>query len=513
MSARTRDGLIALAAALGLSVALLYALRFGGLGFPLDDAWIHQTYARNLARSGQWAFVEGTPSAGSTAPLWTLLLAPGYLLGIEYHIWMYLLGFGALAATGLGAARLAMRLNGQQRTFGRYAPLLVGLAVVMEWHMVWAAGSGMETALFTALVVWLWWWTLRSPDEDGLAPPDWRHGLVLGLLGGALTLTRPEGIVVLGLAGLYSLFRWRERAFVWGVGAAVGFAIFFVPYLALNVSLSGTLWPNTASAKQIEYAIFRQSPYVLRFGRMWVAEGGPLIGAQVLLLPGLVIEVMGRVRARDWRGLFPLAWAVGHTALYAWRLPVTYQHGRYIMPVVPVIVLYGALGVLRVARPSHSRIMPRLLSRSWLVSLAVMFPVFLFVLGAPAYARDVRVIETEMVATARWLEANTGPDALVAAHDIGAVGYFSERPLIDLAGLVSPEVISIIRDEEALLTLIEREDAEYLVTFPGWYPDIVADPRVCEVFTTGGEWSPILGGENMSVYALHWRAEECPAAP
>ncbi|NTV00188.1 MAG: PEGA domain-containing protein [Methanoregulaceae archaeon] len=36
-----------------------------GPGFPLDDAWIHQTYARNLVKIGQWAFIPGIPSAGS----------------------------------------------------------------------------------------------------------------------------------------------------------------------------------------------------------------------------------------------------------------------------------------------------------------------------------------------------------------------------------------------------------------------------------------------------------------
>ena len=47
-------------------------------GYPLDDAWIHQTYARNWAETGQLAYVVGLPSAGSTAPLWTLLLSVAY---------------------------------------------------------------------------------------------------------------------------------------------------------------------------------------------------------------------------------------------------------------------------------------------------------------------------------------------------------------------------------------------------------------------------------------------------
>jgi hypothetical protein len=55
----------------------------GYFGFPLDDGWIHQTYARNLAEYGQWAYLPGTISGGSTSPLWTLLLSGfrGYHLG------------------------------------------------------------------------------------------------------------------------------------------------------------------------------------------------------------------------------------------------------------------------------------------------------------------------------------------------------------------------------------------------------------------------------------------------
>jgi hypothetical protein len=53
---------------------------------------------------------------------------------------------------------------------------------------------------------------------------------------------------------------------------------------------------------------------------------------------------------------------------------------------------------------------------------------------------------------------------------------------------------------------MESRDAQYLMAFPqtqipGGSPD---DPRLCEIFSTGGIWSPAAGGENMTVYVLAW---------
>ena len=76
-------------ALLGLGLFIGWAAAWSRPGFPLDDAWIHQTYARNLAAAGRWEYVPGATSAGSTAPLWTLLLAAGYLLHGPYLLWTY----------------------------------------------------------------------------------------------------------------------------------------------------------------------------------------------------------------------------------------------------------------------------------------------------------------------------------------------------------------------------------------------------------------------------------------
>ena len=69
---------------------LFYLARAGQPGFPLDDAWTHQTYARNLGVHGVMAFSPGIPSAGGTSFLWVLILALGYFLKISFFPWTYL---------------------------------------------------------------------------------------------------------------------------------------------------------------------------------------------------------------------------------------------------------------------------------------------------------------------------------------------------------------------------------------------------------------------------------------
>ena len=120
-------------------------------------------------------------------------------------------------------------------------------------------------------------------------------------------------------------------------------------------------------------------------------------------------------------------------------------------------------------------------------------------LGARSYAQDVRFIESEMVATAQWIAVNTPVDSLVAAHDIGALGYFSHRRLLDLAGLVSPEVIPFIRDQNQLALFLDNQGANYLVTFPGWYPQLVS--RAQQIYKSPGVSGVDTGYDDMAVYS------------
>ena len=131
--------LIPIAAILGVAAYLVWASAAGVWGFALDDAWIHQTYARNLVATGQFAFVPGQPSSGSTSPLWTLLIALGYLVRVDYKWWTYALGAICLATTALGVWQLTLRLFPDRPRVA----LVAGISCALEWHLVWAAVLGM----------------------------------------------------------------------------------------------------------------------------------------------------------------------------------------------------------------------------------------------------------------------------------------------------------------------------------------------------------------------------------
>jgi hypothetical protein len=502
-----RDGLLVALAFVVVSGYVLGAGTIGETGYPLDDAWIHQTYARNLAQTGQWAFVPGEPSAGSTSPLYTLLLSVGYVLGVPHLVWSTLLGGAALALAGLLAARLAEHLLPDVATIGGWA----GLATVLAWHLIWAGASGMETQLFATLTLLLVWLAWRELDGRGPAlPPAFGRGALLGLVCAAATLTRPEGA---GLVGLLGLLMWAalppkdwRRTLAWSLGVVAGWLVGMIPGALLNLSLGGSILPNTASAKQAENAILLTISYPGRVINLLF----PLIaGGQLLLIPGMVVMAVAVIRRslKDRSAILllaPVLWAAALIGLYAARLPAPYQHGRYVIPALPHLILFGVTGTALIWRTGRGSLGGRVLSWVLALTAGLLFGLFVFI-GGQQYARDVQIIQSEMVVTAHWLADNIPPDDLLAVHDIGAVGYFAPRPILDLAGLVSPEVIPIIRDADALWALMEQRGTRYLMALPDQIPgQDPADLRLCPIFSSGGTWSPAASGANMAVYALVW---------
>ncbi len=394
------------------------------------------------------------------------------------------MGWVGLTAIGITGRTFFTRLLPISRL-----AVATGISLTLEWHLVWAAASGMETLIFS----WVALFVICGLFVD---QPKW---LLLGFLVGIGVWLRPDGFTLAGpllfAAALQDgSMKTRGKTVL---QALFGILLISSGYVLFNYLLSGNFWPNTFFAKQAEYAILRQAPFG---SRLILQAKMPLIGAGSALLPGFLIMIVHSIRTKSWRLIAAWVWVVGFLILYAIRLPVTYQHGRYIIPIIPVYVVLSLFGVGLSIKLQDPVFWKRVLSRVWLISWIALTIAFYFI-GGRAYANDVAVIESEMVETAKWISQNTDPDAVIAAHDIGGLGYFGGRKIVDLAGLVSPEVIPYIRDEKQLAKLLDSNNVDYLMTFPGWYPDLIR--YAISIFSTGGEYSIKAGGENMSVY--RWR--------
>lgn len=446
---------LATASLLGVGNFLAVSALTYRVGFPLDDAWIHLTYARNFALYGQWAFRLGQGSAGSTSPLWTALLSIGFLIRLAPYAWTFFLGWLVLSAMAIRSEQIARRLVKSYRSNIPW----VGLFTALAWHLTWSATSGMETLLHGLFVLVV----LSMLMENS------RQYMTLGLLTGLSVWVRPDGLTLLGPILLTA---YVQNKTLKSQGSAlmkifIGFGVLFVFYLLFNLALSGTPMPNTFYAKQAEYAEYLSSmSQSERIGSYL----SPLIASPfVVLIPGFFMWAYKIVREKNWGAIAGLIWVFGYLGIYFMRLPA-YQHGRYIIPTFPIIYLMGMLGIISYTTSPRAN---QRLTFYWGTLVVILVVAFQWI-GSKQNAQDVVFIETQMVHTAQWINENLHPDAVLGVHDIGAIGYFTPNPIIDMAGLITPDIVSFIRDETRLEKYLDRENAQYLITFPSWYPQLTA---------------------------------------
>lgn len=471
-------------AAATIVMALIYLLASKfvyGIGFPLDDSWIHQTYARNLAEYGEWSFRPGLKSAGSTSPLWSALLSIGFLLHLSPYIWTFLLGALIIFLLAVTCEWTVRKL------IASYRPKLPWIAFFMlfEWHLSWAALSGMETILHGLIVTVVLVLLMTNTPRY----------LTLGLLTGLATWVRPDGLTLIGPVCMVILFMEKDaQSQLKAMGRyLIGFGSLFIPYLLFNLYIGGTPMPNTFYAKQAEYAAWQAKPLLSRLGQMLLQL---LAGPGIAIFPGIVMWVFFAIKEKLWGSLSVILWCMGYFLLYVLRLPV-YQHGRYIMPAMPIFFLFGLLALFNFNQGKTFGRYHWLVQTFWNASTVMLLLGFV-VVGANAYAQDVAIIESEMVVTAKWVSENLPQDSLLAVHDIGALGYFDDHELIDLAGLISPEVIPFMKDESKIAAYLDQKNADYLIAFPDFYPVLAQDRQV--IFSSDSEITIQLGEENMTVY-------------
>jgi hypothetical protein len=124
--------------------------------------------------------------------------------------------------------------------------------------------------------------------------------------------------------------------------------------------------------------------------------------------------------------------------------------------------------------------------------------------AATRYGWAVQNIDAMQVHLGRWVDEHLPRGGAIAVNDIGAIAYVSRREIIDLVGLVSPDVLRYRRagETEVLRYLLERCPG-HVIVFPEWYPQMTARRDLLEpIYRVRLEHNTVAGADEMVVYRL-----------
>jgi signal transduction histidine kinase len=294
--------------------------------------------------------------------------------------------------------------------------VLTAMAVASTAAFVQWGPSGMETTMFCFFGVAVVFVYLRL-----LARPTLANAVLLGLVGCGLAMTRPNGVVLLGVVFVHGLVHRRTLTPRILVVIVVAFAISYGSYFGWRWSYYGHFLPNTF------YAKVGSSSAQLNRGVRYVVAAMPAFA----LIVGPIVASWGRA-PRDAdplnRGCLLLALCVTHIAYVVAVGGDNFPAHRFLVVVVPFLWLL-AIRALPVLAPTAGR-------QALLAAVVIGYNFVAHAFDPETRSRVARdYVATEGQLVGRWLAINTPPDAVIATNSAGALAYFSRRQIIDTLGL------------------------------------------------------------------------------
>lgn len=463
-------GIPALVAGLYLLVAMNFSVQQNGdLGATLDDTWIHARFAASISQGNGLMYNDGVVTPGATSPLWVLFLGTIYAIfrpDVFEQIRIAIL----MSMAGMVFTTMMISGFGWWLTRRAWVGFLAGMITAVTGRLIWMGLSGMEITTFTALCILAVWSHVH--DVRIKRTFGWRTGILAAIT----TLARPEGyllaaviglnsfIIVPWMAGELNINRVRD-----GWRGILAYVLLAGSYPLACLLMTGYPLPNTFRVKS---NLGHEAPNLL-YGYFWTPRMDH--GWLLILLAALGLIYLWRNAKRDgfgW-GMWAILFVIG--VLFLGPEHYVVNNGRYVAPAIPFNALLASVGLLTAAdwlRKQSAIIIP--IAGALLISLA-FWNGHTQPAGAADNAQDIMIMH---VAAGEFFRDHTDPGDLIALNDVGAIVHIADRPVLDLVGLVSPEVIEPISEaprftcphDLALARIMLDEPPVLIGIFPWFFP-------------------------------------------
>ncbi len=394
------------------------------IGVPLDDVYIHCRYAANLLEGNGYCFNPGPIVTADTSPLWIVLLALGGLLTSQIHIIAVVLSSFFYLFLAPANYQLSLSLGLDKRW-----SIFVGICTLLAARIVWSAPSGMEITLACLLTVLA---IKEHIDSQKKVKPRALEAILLALA----IATRPELMFLAGLCFVdWILFLGRtNKTYKSLVLPSVFFFLVVSPVYILPLIERGSLIYHSSVVQGAGISLLPNITY------LWFA-------CKILLFsiaPPVIVALLSPVllwKEQKWRLL--IVFGLGLPILLSFVAPQFRHHGRYFFPAIPILIVAGIAVLASLLSKEYIK------KYVWCVQLALLC----FALAgswhwANNYQDCVANINDQHVAASEWIEMNAKDGDVIAAQDVGAIGYFTKKNVIDLVGLVSPDMYTVQNDQK-----------------------------------------------------------------
>ena len=446
---------------LGLAIIIFLAMAFHFWGWPLDDAFEENVYAKNLVQGHGFVFNVGEEKIeGYACLLWILLLAAAIMLNLNIVLAANVMGvtFGILAILML--YKLSLLVSGNKK-YAAYPPLFLAS---MPAFAIWAT-SGVETALFIFLLITALYFFIKEEKQG--------RGYLSAVFFLLLALTRHEGGIVFlaslvfrGIKHYRSLTTDREylkKQAIWA-------AIVIIPYSLYTIwrlFYFGDLFPNPFYAKS------SLSPVYGNISAMAVFMS--------YLAPFIILGILGIIDKKLTTAQKYLIFIGSVMLILVWRIGGWYWAYRYAVPIIPIILVFSQFELERlfsaakkesVLKKALAVLVPALLL------FYAIYPLAMFENQVEYGASGSRGTQTNY---ANWFNEYY-PNVTLAFGDIGIIRYYTNLTLIDVAGLnnryiahhgfsvdyiiqMKPEFVILISQTEDNFTSLNDPRNEYIALY------------------------------------------------
>ena len=477
---------------------------WGVYGFSFDDSWIHVQYARTIFEGRAWQYAWGIPSTGSSAPLWSVVIAPIFLFGYEHDVVVTsVLVIAAILYT------LDIFLVGRlvfSHTEKWYVAILAQAVFILVPRNAGLMMSGMETplAMFVLLL------TLYF-----LPKMEWQYDLILGILAGLAYLCRPEFVLLAALCfPIRALWRLKRdgitKRWFFPTVAMFGLAALVVlPWIIHCLQTTGLPLPDSYYSK-LRFGVSENDISLWNF--FWFTVWFPM---EPYLILGFVGGFVLLLKKRPYEFFMVTSlWILYRLTMPGMSLLFA---ARYLVPLFSLLAISFVAGisiVLETFLTSHQTdewIRPH--ERSLLV---IFILALLFIPSLPSYylyvdvhANQTKNIEEMQVTLAMWVRDHIPENATIATYDVGALGFFAKGRVIDIYGLVTPIILHNYTNVLQQAQYLRAINCTYIMFYVEWFVYL----RSCIYATNGSvktlysvhiDDNVVCGTDNMAVYQIYW---------